>query len=309
MTGHAGTVHGLAYSRDGGRLASVSDDKTLRFWDPATGRAIGAPVELSEKAWSLATSPDGRQLAIACGDWSRADTPGIVEIRDSGDGHLLHRMEGHKRIAWGVAYHPRGAWLASSGGETHLPGDILLWDSTTGRRLQSLPEVPEGLVSLALDPDGNMLATGSLSGTIRLWDAKRGQLVWARQAHDGLASCLRFSASGAELLSAGEDGRVKLLDARDGAEVLRLPDHMHCVECAIYSRDGRRIATSSFDGRIQICDTSSGQLVLSLRHSKLGGVYHLAFSPDGSDLASGGADGVIRLWDARPLMDSKYGRR
>jgi WD40 repeat protein len=94
-------------------------------------------------------------------------------------------MEGHRRIAWGVAYHPRGAWLASSGGETHVPGEILLWDSITGRRLRSLPEVPEGLISLAIDPDGNLLATGSQSGTIRVWDAKNGQLVWARRAPGG----------------------------------------------------------------------------------------------------------------------------
>ena len=311
MTGHSGAVRGLAYARDGGRLASVSADKTLRFWDPSTGRAIGAPVGLSEKPWSLAYSPDGRQLAIASGDWSRAETRGIVEIRDSGDGHLLHRMEGHNRIAWGVAYHPRGAWLASSGGEDHLPGDILLWDSATGRRLRSFPEVPEGLVSLAFDPEGDLLAAGSMSGTIRLWDAKGGQLVWARQAHDGRASCLRFSASGAELLSAGEDGRVKLLEpARRRRAPERAPaSPMHAVGCAIYSPDGRRLATCSSDGRIQIWDAATGEVVLSLRHSGFGGVARLAFSSDGRELASGGNDGVIRLWDARPLMDSGSGRR
>ena len=220
MTGHSGTVRGLAFSRDGGRLASVSDDKTLRFWDPSTGRAIGVPVGLSEKAWSLACSPDGRQLAIACGDWSRADTPGIVEIRDPNDGHLLHRKEGHNRIARGVAYHPRGAWLASSGGEDHLPGEILLWDSTTGDLLRRFPEVPEGLVSLAVDPEGDLLATGSHNGTIRLWDAKRGQLVWRAKPTTDLPN-VSDSARPAELLSAGTDGRVKLLNARDGAEVLR----------------------------------------------------------------------------------------
>jgi eukaryotic-like serine/threonine-protein kinase len=305
LLGHTQPVRGLAYALDGSRLASVGHDRTLRFWDRSSGRTIGEPVALSEPAEGLAFSPDGRQLAIACGDWSRADTPGIVDIRDAHSGGLLRRLEGHQRIAWGVAYNPRGAWLASAGGETHLPGEILLWDPGTGLRLRSLPATPEGLNSLSLHPDGNFLATGSASGTIRLWDVERGELVWARQAHIGAAQCFAFDPSGTTVLSSGSgDGRVKVLNARDGNELLSLPGHTHAVDCAIYSPDGRRLATASADGRIRLWDAATGEEVLSLRHSTVGGGCWLAFSPDGTELASGGYDGVIRLWDARPLPDS-----
>ena len=135
------------------------------------------PVGLSEKAWSLACSPDGRADRHR-GDWSCADTPGIDPLRFATLATAIRQHRRRDTIASpGAWLTTRGAW-ASSGGEDHLPGDILLWDSTTGDLLRSFPEVPEGLVSLVLDPDGDLLATGSRNGTIRLWNAKRGQLVW-----------------------------------------------------------------------------------------------------------------------------------
>jgi eukaryotic-like serine/threonine-protein kinase len=305
LLGHTAPVRGLAYSPDGSRLASVSEDRTLRFWEASSGKAVGKPVVLGEKGQSLAYSPDGRQVAIACGDWNRPDTAGIVEIHDSAGGQLRYRLQGHQRIAWAVAYNPRGAWLASAGGETHLPGEIILWDPTTGRRLGRLPDVSEGLYCLAMDPGGNLLATGSMSGTIRLWDVERRELVWARQAHKGFVRSTCFSPSGATLVGSGQgDVRVTFLNPRNGDELQSLPGATHQVDSAIYSPDGRRLATASMDGRIQIWDAETGEEVLSLRVSRHGSAHRLAFSPDGTELASAGTDGVIRIWDARPVPDS-----
>jgi WD40 repeat protein/tRNA A-37 threonylcarbamoyl transferase component Bud32 len=301
-TGHSEVVEGLAYSPDGSRLASVSSDRQLRFWDPASGRAIGEPVAIGEKGNALAFHPDGHQIAIACGDWSVLDTLGVIDIRDVADGRLLRRMKGHRRIAWGVAYHPHGDWLASAGGEAHIPGEIILWNPNTGDRIASLPEVPEGLRTLACHPDGSALVTGSLSGTIRLWDVGRREMSWARRHHQGFVESVSFSPSGASILSAGDDGRLKLLNTRDGTESLVLPAFTHAIDCAIASPDGRRIATASADGRVQVWDASTGEELLSLRYSRRGIAPHrLAFRPDGMTLAAGGYDGGIRVWDARPL--------
>jgi WD40 repeat protein len=305
LHGHTAPVHGLAYNLDGSRLASVSEDRTLRFWEASTGKAIGEAVALSEKAWSVAYSPDGRQLAIACGDWNLPDTPGIVEIHDSASGQRRHRMMGHQRLAWSVAYNPGGDWLASAGGEKHLPGEIILWDPSTGRELGRLPEVPQGLYGLSLHRGGNLLAAGSKSGTIRLWDVERRKLVWDRQVYKAWVGSTCFSPSGTTLLVTGEgEVRVKLLNPRDGDELLSVPGATHQVTSAIFSPDGHRLATASFDGRIQIWDSETGEEVLSLRHSSLGTLNCLAFSPDGTELASAGTDGVIRIWDAHPLPGS-----
>jgi WD40 repeat protein/serine/threonine protein kinase len=310
LHGHTGPVRGLAYSPDGSRLASVSEDRTLRFWDLSTGNAMGKAVVLSEKGQALAYRPDGRQLAIACGDWSRKDARGMVEIRDSTSGQLQHRRQGHQRVAWAVAYHARGDWLVSAGGEVHLPGDIILWDPTTGDQLGRLPEISEGLYCLGIHPGGNLLATGSMSGTIRLWDLERGELVWSRQVHTGFVTSTSFSPSGTTLLCSGQgDPRVKLLNPRDGEELQSIRGPTHEVAAAIYSRDGRRLATASMDGRIQIWDAETGEELLSLRHFSFGIAHCLAFNPEGTELASAGTDGVIRLWDARSVLDLIPDRR
>ena len=79
LVGHTGAVTRLAWSPDGRRLATTSDDKTARIWDPTTGKTLRTLTGHTDAVWQLAWSPDGHHLATAC----RANTARIWDIEPS----------------------------------------------------------------------------------------------------------------------------------------------------------------------------------------------------------------------------------
>ncbi len=68
LKGHEDRVNGVAFSPDGARIATASEDKTVRIWDAATGKEVLAPHRHRGLVWSVAFSPDGKRVATGC--WS-----------------------------------------------------------------------------------------------------------------------------------------------------------------------------------------------------------------------------------------------
>jgi WD40 repeat protein len=67
--GHSDRVQAVAYAADGQRIASASEDKTVRLWDGKTGQELTAPWHHRGQVWAVAVSPDGKRLASGC--WSK----------------------------------------------------------------------------------------------------------------------------------------------------------------------------------------------------------------------------------------------
>jgi WD40 repeat protein len=154
------------------------------------------------------------------------------------------------------------------------------------------------VICLAFAPDGSTLAAGDSDANLTLWDGVTGEKRFSRQSPGDQIQCLDFSPDGTTLATGSLDGIVRLLDVASGAIGHTLNRQGHPVCAVRFARNGLSLAAGYGDGLVWLWDLAGGgsRARFSLpAHSLM--VQCLAFSPDGSTLASGGVD-CIRLWDA-----------
>ncbi len=157
LKGHTDTVNALAFTTNGGTLASGSDDKTIRLWDTSTGTAIlNMP---SGKIHALAFSMDGKILASINSAFS-------IQLWDVATGSELTSIEGQNNYGNVLAFSTDSKILACGSRD----GTIRLWDVATGNKLSTLKGHVDWVHALMFSPDGNTLASGSSDGAIFLWN-------------------------------------------------------------------------------------------------------------------------------------------
>jgi WD40 repeat protein len=159
-------IWAMKFSRDGQRLATASNDGTVRVWawDPARLKEMQEPeLTLPVRAIGfgdrVAFSPDGRLLATAGQEHT-------ITFWDARTGQNLQTLRGHTGDVFAVAFDRDGRWLASAGEDM----TVRLWDATSGKPLHKLRGHAGIVMSLDFSPDSRRLASGSRDGTVRVWD-------------------------------------------------------------------------------------------------------------------------------------------
>lgn len=279
-------ITALTFSSDSVLAATGHDDGIVRVWSVANRRLVAELPAHSCAVSAIAFHPTGKRLAAA------GENKAIV-FWDLSERHLLGRLKGHNDRINSLSWQREGRLLISAGWDS----SVRVWDTATMQPLILLNAHADQLTALAFSPDGNILAAADSEFVIHLWDVHTFSQKSRLYGHTGNVQALAFSRDSQRLASGGEGHFVRLWDANLG-EALGAAGAPAIDELTPYalalSKDGNDLATCI--GRtIRVWGANDGSVVWQSTQSS--SVLALGYSRDGSWLAGGGADGVIRVWD------------
>lgn len=189
-----------------------------------------------------------------------------------------------------------GAGKAVTGSDD---GTLALWDLGSGALRQRLKGHEAKVIDVAVSPDGKFAASASWDRTVGLWRLEDGTLVARLQGHEGPVNAVAFSADGSHLYSASYDGSIRLwrIDGEAAAPVRPVIEYGWGIN-ALRLLPGGQIVFGTQNGDVRVINARTGAEIKVLAPHE-GPVLALALSPGGEWLATGGADGMIRLWRTR----------
>ncbi|KAJ7191535.1 WD40 repeat-like protein [Mycena pura] len=288
---HKDSVYSVAFSPDGRRIASGSDDRTVRIWDSETGIALLAPLNgHADGILSVAFSPDGKRVVSGSSDCT-------VRIWDSESGAAIGAaMKSHTDAVVSVAFFPNGRQILSGS----IDKTARIWDPEAGA-LRSVPLTghTKDVRSVALSPDGRRFVSGSDDHTVRIWDSETGAALGAAlNGHTDTVWAVAFSPDGRRIASGSFDRTVRIWDSETGTALgVPLNGHGFGVRSVAFSYDGKRIVSGSDDYTVRIWDSETGAALGAPMDGHRFGVCSVAFSPDGTRIVSGSGDHTVRIWD------------
>ena len=286
-----GSLATLALSSDGAIALSASDERLVERWDMASGRRLDH-VDLTWDVGDAALSSDGRWLAIAGRDLgmfdgasgrlvevppaeggriaavamspvedrvATGDRAGTIEIRRRGEREPVLRWAAHAGEVTSLVYTSSGAMLVSTG----QPGDAVVWDAASGRRLRALGGAGEiqdrpaqidaaGRRALLVASDGQSAKVFDLA-TGRELAALSPALVGSGQLLFGL-----LDPSGERALTVDTAGGTVLWDVDTARPLADLVGHALGLVVAAFSADRRQLATVDDRGVIRLWDARTG---------------------------------------------------
>jgi len=292
--GHLQAVISVAIRPDGKQVASGSEDGSIRLWPLNKADEHRAMTEAKDNLWTVAYASDGTAFAAAGADR-------IVRTYDALTGKLGKELPGHKGAVTSLAYLGNDKIVSGSGDKL-----LKIWTVAAGTAQDC-----EGHTSavLAVAATDKLIVSGGADRNAKGWGLD-GKSLWTWASKSAVCA-VAIRKDGKKIALGCADGTLIILQTDGDKEpkpTASVVAHTGGVSCVSFHPETDRIVTSGGDGLVKIYNLpDNGNPIEAtkfeppIKSSNGGGnppVTTVAYSNDGKFLVSGGAEGVVRIWDA-----------
>lgn len=302
---------GVEFTHDGNHIVAGYEDGCIRFWSIAENRLV-----------KTCQAHDGPITSMALTRRGVATSSGfdVIKIWDVTTFELLNTIDnpGTYFINKLAAAHDADilSFACWSEVDSLRTGHVIIWD-VGAERPMSIPDewddVPIvtcgrwwNIDAMAITPDSTVLAT-AVNQQIQIWDTRSGQLLtrlWEGddRLFDRVVS-LAFSRDGQQLAAGTVGVNISLWNRDDWMQVVTLRSPNDSISKLTFSADRKTLAIATdYDENIDISDLTTNTVTRLCGHTN--SVQSVAYSPDGSLLATGGRDGIVVVWKNGEILTS-----
>jgi len=292
ITGHGGAIRTMALAPNGSRIATGSDDKTVRLWNYNDGKPFKTLSSHGGPVTAVAFTNNSAQLATG-------STDKIPRLFDANSGKLIRDFPKQAKAVTAVAVHPNNQFLAAA----DAAGTVNVYKTAEDKDKDAkdaeqkpeytLSEHSGAVTAVHYVPNGSQIVTAGADKALRVWNSADGKPV-KKVALPAAATAMSLSPNGAQAVVglADDPPSVQIVNLSDGKPVATFAGHAAPVTSVGFRRDAKAVVSCSDDGTVRVWDVESGLLQQQFLHHA-GKVTGAAFANDNKSVVSAGEDKTV----------------